>query len=44
MNGVTAFLRKNREPQFVGKLLIFLLLAGLAVLFIEVRFEQPGYR
>ncbi len=42
MNGVTAFLRKNREPQFVGKLLIFLLLAGLAVLFIEVRFEHQA--
>lgn len=37
MNIVRAILRKSREPLVAGKLLIFLLLAGLALLFIEVR-------
>jgi hypothetical protein len=32
MNIVRAILRKSREPLVAGKLLIFLLLAGLALL------------
>lgn len=42
MNIVRAILRKSREPLVAGKLLIFLLLAGLALLFIEVRFEHQA--
>lgn len=42
MNGIQALLRKFKEPQFMGKLLIFLLVAGLALLFVEVRFEHQA--
>lgn len=42
MNGIQALLRKFKEPQFMGKLLIFLLLAGLALLFVEIRFEHQA--
>lgn len=39
---VKALLRQIKEPQFMGKLVILLLLAGLALLFIEVRFEHQA--